>query len=91
MCSSDLSVMVVADSVAGKVSAGPEIHARGHAWADSDFESIKQPIIDAVNRSLTEGSTDTYQLQQVIRRTIGRWVSNTHKRRPMIIPVVVEA
>ncbi|GAA4099946.1 ribonuclease J [Nocardioides kongjuensis] len=86
-----ISVIVVVDSVAGKVSAGPEIHARGHAWADSDFESIKQPIIDAVNRSLTEGSTDTYQLQQVIRRTIGRWVSNTHKRRPMIIPVVVEA
>lgn len=86
-----ISVIVVVDSVAGKVSAGPEIHARGHAWADSDFESIKQPIVDAVNRSLDEGSTDTHQLQQVIRRTIGRWVSNTHKRRPMIIPVVVEA
>jgi len=86
-----ISVIVVVDSVAGKVSAGPEIHARGHAWADSDFESIKQPIIDAVNRSLSEGSTDTYQLQQTVRRTIGRWVSGTHKRRPMIIPVVVEA
>ena len=86
-----ISVIIVIDSVAGKVSAGPEIHARGHAWADSDFESIKQPIIDAVNRSLSEGSTDTYQLQQTVRRTIGRWVSNTHKRRPMIIPVVVEA
>lgn len=86
-----VSVIVVVDSVSGKVSAGPEIHARGHAWADSDFGPIKQPIVDAVNRALEEGSTDTYQLQQVIRRTIGRWVSNTHKRRPMIIPVVVEA
>ncbi len=44
-----------------------------------------------MNRSLSEGSTDTYQLQQTVRRTIGRWVSGTHKRRPMIIPVVVEA
>ncbi|MCX6399379.1 MAG: ribonuclease J [Propionibacteriales bacterium] len=86
-----VSVIVVVDSVSGKVSAGPEIHARGHAWEDSDFESIKQPIVDAVNRALSEGSTDTYQLQQIIRRTIGRWVSGTHKRRPMIIPVVVEA
>ena len=34
---------------------------------------------------------DTYQLQQIIRRAIGRWVNNTHRRRPMIIPVVVEA
>ncbi|MFC5730235.1 MULTISPECIES: ribonuclease J [Nocardioides] len=86
-----ISVIVVVDSVSGKVSSGPEIHARGHAWADSDFEPIKQPIIDAVNRAINEGNTDTYQLQQTVRRTIGRWVSNTHKRRPMIIPVVVEA
>ncbi|KRB73023.1 ribonuclease [Nocardioides sp. Root190] len=86
-----VSVILVVDSVSGKVAAGPEIHARGHAWADSDFGPIKQPILDAVNRAIEEGSTDTYQLQQVVRRTIGRWVSNTHKRRPMIIPVVVEA
>jgi ribonuclease J len=38
-----------------------------------------------------EGVDDTYQLQQNIRRVIGRWVSNRHRRRPMIIPVVVEA
>ena len=31
------------------------------------------------------------RLQQTVRRVIGRWVSNTHRRRPMIIPVVVEA
>jgi ribonuclease J len=86
-----ISVIVVVDSVAGKVSAGPEIHARGHAWADTMFDDIKQPIIDSVNAMLTEGNTDTYQLQQAVRRTIGRWVSSTHKRRPMIIPVVVEA
>jgi ribonuclease J len=86
-----ISVIVVVDSVSGKVSAGPEIHARGHAWADSDFESIKQPVVDAVNRAISEGNTDTYQLQQTVRRTIGRWVSTTHRRRPMIIPVVVEA
>ncbi len=86
-----VSVIVVVDSVSGKVSAGPEIHARGHAWRDSDFEEIKQPIIDAVNNALNDGTTDTYQLQQTVRRVIGRFVSGTHRRRPMIIPVVVEA
>jgi ribonuclease J len=34
---------------------------------------------------------DSYQLQQTIRRVVGRWVSSTHRRRPMIIPVVLEA
>ncbi len=86
-----ISVIVVVDSVSGKVSGGPEIHARGFAEDDAVFEDIKQPVIDAINAALQEGVDDTYQLQQTIRRVIGRWVSNRHRRRPMIIPVVVEA
>lgn len=86
-----ISVIVVVDSVSGKVSAGPEIHARGNALDGSNFEDVKQPIIDALDRAIAEGNTDSYQLQQTVRRVIGRWVSNTHRRRPMIIPVVIEA
>jgi ribonuclease J len=84
-------VVVVIDSVTGKVAGGPEIHARGFAEDDSIFDDIKQPIIDALDAAAREGVGDSYQLQQTIRRVIGRWVSNTHRRRPMIIPVVVEA
>jgi ribonuclease J len=86
-----ISVIVVIDSVTGKVSAGPEIHARGFAEDDSTFDEIKQPIIDALARAMSEGASDSYQLQQTVRRVVGRWVNNTHRRRPMIIPVVVEA
>ncbi|GAA1150148.1 ribonuclease J [Nocardioides aquiterrae] len=86
-----ISVIVVVDSVSGKVSAGPEIHARGFAEDDTTFDEVKQPIIDALDAQLREGNTDSYQLQQTVRRTVGRWVSNTHRRRPMIIPVVIEA
>ncbi len=86
-----ISVIVVVDSVTRKVSSGPEIHARGFLEDDSVFEEIKRPLIDAIDAALREGVTDTHQLQQTIRRVIGRWVSNAHRRRPMIIPVVVEA
>jgi len=86
-----VSIVVVVDSVKGVVASGPEIHARGHVWPDNAFDPIKQPIIKAVNRAISEGATDTYQLQQAIRRTFGRWVSSTHRRRPMIVPVVIEA
>src|SRR5262249_48580598 len=86
-----VSIIVVVDSVSGKVSAGPEIHARGHAWDGDAFDAIKQPIVDAVNRAVSEGATDTYQLQQAVRRTFARWVSYTPRRRPMIIPIVIEA
>ncbi|MGZ4496232.1 MAG: RNase J family beta-CASP ribonuclease, partial [Nocardioides sp.] len=86
-----ISVIVVVDSVSGKVAGGPEIHARGFAEDDSTFDDIKQPIVDALNRAISEGNTDSYQLQQTVRRVVGRWVNNTHRRRPMIIPVVIEA
>jgi ribonuclease J len=86
-----ISVIVVIDSVNGKVAAGPEIHARGNALDGASFDEIKQPIIDALDRAIAEGNTDAHQLQQTVRRVVGRWVSNTHRRRPMIIPVVLEA
>src|SRR4051794_28267497 len=86
-----VSVIVVVDSVSGKVAAGPEIHARGNAWEPGAFDDISGPIRDAVDVALRDGVTDTYQLQQTIRRVIGRWVSDTYRRRPMIIPVVLEA
>jgi ribonuclease J len=86
-----ISVVVVVDSVTGKVAGGPEIHARGFAEDDSIFDEIKQPIVEALDAAAKDGVHDTYQLQQTIRRVIGRWVSNAHRRRPMIIPVVVEA
>ena len=86
-----ISVIVVIDSVSGKVAGGPEIHARGFAENDATFDEIKQPIIDALDLAVREGNTDEYQLQQTVRRIVGRWVSQTHRRRPMIIPVVIEA
>lgn len=86
-----ISIIVVVDSVSGKVSSGPEIHARGNALDGSSFDEIKQPVIDALGRVIAEGTTDSYQLQQTVRRVVGRWVNTTHQRRPMIIPVVIEA
>jgi ribonuclease J len=86
-----ISVILVVDSVTGKVSGGPEIHARGFVEDDSVFDAIKPAIVEAVDRAAAEGVDDSYQLQQTIRRVVGRWVSNTHRRRPMIIPVVLEA
>ena len=86
-----ISVIVVVDSVTGKVSGGPEIHARGFAEDDSTFDAIKQPIIDALAKIAADGGADSYQMQQTVRRVVGRWVNKSLRRRPMIIPVVIEA
>ncbi len=86
-----ISVIAVMDSVTGKLTAGPEIHARGFAEDDTVFDDLKPKIEAEIEKAIGTGLDDMYQLQQVIRRVVGKWVSDTHRRRPMIIPVVVES
>ncbi len=86
-----VSIIVVMDSVNGKIVAGPEITARGFAEDDEVFEAIRPRIVTALEDATRGGITDAYQLQQVIRRTVGSWVGGKIRRRPMIIPVVIEA
>ncbi|GGB97537.1 ribonuclease J [Cellulomonas carbonis] len=86
-----ISIFAVVDSATGKVLAGPQIQARGFAEDDAVFESIQPDVTRALEEAAMGGSADVHQLQQVMRRVVGRWVSNRLRRRPMIIPVVVEA
>jgi ribonuclease J len=86
-----ISVIVVVDSVTGKVAAGPEITARGFVEDDVIFDEIRPKLIAALDEATTGGAVDTHQLQQVIRRTVGSWVGRKIRRRPMIIPTVIEA
>jgi ribonuclease J len=85
-----VSVVVVVDSTTGKLVAGPEIHARGSGIEDSAFGEVRPLIEEALARAAADGISDSYQLQQLVRRTVGRWVSESYRRRPMIIPVLVE-
>jgi len=86
-----ISIFAVVSSADGKVLAGPQIHARGFAEQDHVVEDILPDLTRALEEAALTGATDTHQLQQVMRRVVGRWVSNRLRRRPMIIPVVVEA
>ncbi|MFE5308893.1 ribonuclease J [Isoptericola sp. NPDC056578] len=86
-----VSVFAVVDTATGKVIAGPQILARGMAEGNAVFEEIQPDVVAALENAIAGGATDTYQLQQVMRRVIGQWVNRRLRRRPMIVPVVVEA
>ncbi len=86
-----ISVVVVVNLHSMSLVSGPDIHARGFVEDDSVFNGIKDQIAKAVVDAMSDGSEDVRGLQQVVRRTVGRWVSNTYRRRPMILPVVVAA
>jgi ribonuclease J len=86
-----ISIFAVVSSTDGTVLTTPQIQARGFAEDDKVFEGILPDVVAALEDATRSGAVDTQQLQQVVRRVVGRWVSNRLRRRPMIIPVVVEA
>jgi ribonuclease J len=86
-----ISIFVVVDSVTGKVAVGPSVQARGFAQNDSVFDAVLPRIEEALADATANGVRDTYELQQVVRRVVGKWVGGTLRRRPMIIPVVIAA
>ncbi|GAB2623955.1 ribonuclease J [Paractinoplanes abujensis] len=85
-----ISATVVIDSVTGKVVGEPNISAKGFSEDPEAFNPVIPLLTAALHRSAEDGITDTHQLQQVVRRTVGRWVNDAYRRRPMIVPTVVE-
>jgi ribonuclease J len=85
-----IAATVVIDSVTGKVVGEPSVSAKGFSEDPEAFNPVIPLITAALDRSAEDGITDTHQLQQVVRRTVGRWVNDAYRRRPMIVPTVVE-
>ncbi|MEU2761585.1 MULTISPECIES: ribonuclease J [unclassified Streptomyces] len=85
-----ISVFIVVDSSSGKIVGGPHIQARGSGIDDNAFAGVTPKIQEALDKSAQDGVMEPHQLQQLVRRTVGKWVSDTYRRRPMILPVVVE-
>lgn len=84
-----ISVITVVEPQTAQIVTGPDIHTRGVAEDAAVYEAIKPKIADAIEAAMRDGVSDPHQLQQITRRTIGRWVGTKLRRRAMIVPVVV--
>ena len=86
-----ITCIVVLDAATGKIASGPEITARGFVEDDEIFQQVIPKVERAIEEAVAKGVRDDQQLQQVIRRAVGSWVGGKIRRRPMIIPVVLQA
>jgi ribonuclease J len=66
------------------------LSTRGFSDDPTAFDEVLSLVEDNLKRTLADEEVDPHRLSQVIRRTVGKWVSDTHRRRPMIIPTVIE-
>ena len=86
-----VTIVIVVDSSTGTIVSGPEVLTRGFADDQAQLDTVVPRVREAIEEATAKGTTDTYQLQQIVRRTVGSFVGGKLRRRPMIIPVVIEA
>lgn len=87
-------VVLAVDARSGDILTGPEIITRGWVYApeaEELIEDARSAVVKAVGEAVGAGSFDADTLRRAARRAVGRIVSDRTKRRPMIVPVVMEA
>jgi ribonuclease J len=88
-------VVVVTVSVSdGAILTGPEVITRGWVYAPEAEPLLAEcadEVRQAVKEAFAENAHDVEALARVVRRAAGKFVSDRTRRRPMIVPVVMEA
>ncbi|HEV2888277.1 MAG TPA: ribonuclease J [Jatrophihabitans sp.] len=85
-----VSILVAVDLRAGKVVYGPEVTAKGFTDDPEALDPIRLELIKTVEEAVAGGVRDADALEHILRRTVGRWVDKTFRRRPMLMPMVIE-
>jgi len=84
-----VTVVTAVDLREGTVVAGPDLHVRGFVDDAEAFDSVTAKVRQALEDAMSDGVDDVHNLSQVVRRTVGQWVSKSYHARPMIVPVVI--
>ncbi len=86
-------VVVTVDAKSGEVLTGPEIITRGWVYAPEAEELLgeaRQAVRAALEEPAEEGAVDAETVRRRARSSLGRFVAERTRRRPMILPVVIE-
>jgi len=86
-------VIVTLDKKSGEVVTGPEIVTRGWVYApeaEALLEEARQAVLRSIEDATSEGITDLDTMRRHARKGLGRFIHDKTKRRPTVIPVVME-
>jgi len=86
-------VVIGLDSYNNEIIAGPEIVSRGFVYvkeADELLDEVRQILVDALDDCMDKKITDWGKIKTVVKDTAGDFVWKKTKRRPMILPIIME-
>lgn len=86
-------VVLTLESGSGQVLAGPDIVSRGFVYvrgAESLMEDANHLLEDKMQYCMDKGITDWGKIKNEIKDSLGDFVWKETKRRPMIMPIIME-
>ncbi len=84
-----ISITVAVDATTGRPVSRPTVSGRGFSDDPKALDAVLPIVEDELSRSEADGITDTHRIAQAVRRVVGKWVGETYRRRPMIVPTVI--
>ncbi len=84
-----ISITVAIDGVTGRAVTPPTLSGRGFSEDPKALEAVLPMVEAELARTQSDGVTDTHRVAQQVRRVVGKWVGETYRRRPMIVPTVI--
>jgi ribonuclease J len=84
-----IAITVAVDATTGRAVAPPTISGRGFSDDPKALDEVVSLVEMELSHTESEGITDTHRIAQSVRRVVGRWVADTYRRRPMIVPTVI--
>ena len=85
-----VAVTVVVRRGTGQSAAPPHLHSRGFSEDPKALEPVARKVETELDALAAEQVTDPIRIAQAVRRTVGKWVGETYRRQPMIVPTVLE-
>jgi ribonuclease J len=85
-----VAVTVVVRRGTGRPAGPAHLHARGFSEDPKALEPIARKVEEELEFLVSENVTDPARIAQAVRRTVGKWVGDTYRRQPMIVPTVIE-
>jgi ribonuclease J len=86
-------VIVSVDKDTGKIVSGPDLISRGFVHqqtSDALLDSARQQVLTTINGKAGHGPPEWQVVKSSIRDSLSRFLYEQMRRRPMIIPIVVE-
>ncbi|NUT97239.1 MAG: ribonuclease J, partial [Saccharothrix sp.] len=84
-----IAITVAVDSNTGRAVAPPTVSGRGFSDDPKALDQAISLVEMELSRTEAEGITDSHRIAQAVRRVVGRWVAETYRRRPMIVPTII--